>query len=258
MSSLERNLLQLCGLQEERARCVFLGGVDVRAKIIVTLLYMSAILSTSLYEPTRLPLYFIYPVVVSTMAGVGYKRIFVASMMVLPFVAMVAMFNPMLDKGVAFYAFGISVSRGWASFISLLLRGILLAQGVAVLMITSSLNAVCAGLSRLGVPVFFSTLIAMIARYISIIAHEAMHIRRACVSRGYGRTRFPIRLWAMIVVHLLLRGVDRAKHISFAMKARGFIGRFHSPSGGGWRLSDTVYLLLWASFFVAIRFLSIH
>jgi len=60
------------------------------------------------------------------------------------------MFNPILDTGEAFRVGDVAVSRGWVSFLSILLRGLFAVQAVVILTLSVGFYDMCASLRRIG------------------------------------------------------------------------------------------------------------
>lgn len=116
MPKLERTLVSLNSLARPGAY-----DVSATAMLAVTLAYLVAVLSVPLYAPQILVWMAVYPVVQSEMAGIGFGRVFLKSLWVLPLVAMIGIFNPWLDRETAFTVAGVAVSRGWVSFVSIAL-----------------------------------------------------------------------------------------------------------------------------------------
>ncbi|MDD3108015.1 MAG: energy-coupling factor transporter transmembrane component T, partial [Alistipes sp.] len=114
-----------------------LHGIDARAKLSVTLLFLLALLSMPLTRLSDLLLFFIYPIVGASRGGLSYALLMRRSLWVLPFVLLIGIFNPLLDRQPAFQIGSWWVSQGWVSFVSIVLRGLLSVQGVLLLVYTT-------------------------------------------------------------------------------------------------------------------------
>lgn len=90
------------------------ASVTVRpvSMLVVTLVYLVAVLSVPLYAPQQIIWLGVYPVIQSEMSGIGYGRIFLKSLWVLPLIAVIGIFNPFIDTDVAFRVGDVAVSRG--------------------------------------------------------------------------------------------------------------------------------------------------
>lgn len=256
MSTLEQALARLSQTEYAVANPSFLPGIDARAKVIVTLLYLIALLTLPLASPDRLILFALYPMAASLLSGADYCRVFLWSLVVVPFAAMIAMFNPMLDHSVAFYLGPYPVTFGWASFFTILFRAVLATQAVLVLILSTGFHHICFSLQQLGVGAMFSSLLLFIHRYIRVLIQEAVCMDRARRSRGFGRRHYPLKMWGRLVGQLLMRSVDRAERVQMAMDARGFAGRICCLHRSKWNLRSSIYLAAWTAFFLLIWFMA--
>lgn len=251
MSTLEKAILKLEETEQTASGGNALGTIDARAKLIVTVAYLVAILSIPVSQPLRLLFFCVYPIIGAPLAGLSYGRVFKYSLGVLPLIAAVAIFNPFLDHRTAFCIGDVRVSYGWASFISIVVRGLLAVQAVLILIFSTGFNAVCQALRRLRVPAFFATLMQMIYRYLIVLLREAVNMDRARRSRGFGKRHYSLRMWATFVGQLLMRSIDRAERINRAMLARGFTGTMPYMGGSRFTVGSLTFTLGWVAFFVA-------
>lgn len=249
--SLQSALVTLNSLENRR------GGlaVDCRFQITVLAVYLVAVLSVPLSDPGKLVWMFVYPIVMSEAGGAGYGRVALKSLWVLPLVALIGVFNPILDHSPAWQIRGVTVSTGWVTFISICLRGILALQAVLALIYSTGFYRLCAALRRMGLPSVMTTQLLMLYRYISVLLQEAQSMARARAARGFGRKSYPLRQWATMVGQLLLRSVARSQHIHRAMLARGFDGAMPVQATGRLRLSDWFFLVGWLAVIASLRFI---
>ena len=229
-----------------------------QANMAVTLVYLCLLLSVPLQDVQRLVWFAAYPIVWSSVVGTGYGRVLRRSLYVLPLLAFVGMFNPMVDTAPAFRVGAVSVSRGWVSFVSILLRGMLSVQAVLVLMDTCGFADICRRLRALGVPAFLTTQLLLVYRYMGLLLEEVQTMSRARAARGYGRRSYPLSLWGAMAGQLFLRSVDRAERIHRAMLARGFDGGMprYTPADrhGSHGRGAVVWALAWTLLLVWLRF----
>lgn len=227
--------------------------------LLVTLLYLCLMLSVPVADLDVLLWFGIYPIVAAPLTGNSFLRIFLKSLWVLPFVVLVAVFNPIEDRVTAFEAYGVAVSRGWITFISILVRGLFAMQ--ALLLIISSIGFIglVRSLRRLGVPAFLTTQLLMVFRYMSVLLEEALTMKRARDARSYGRKHLPLTQWGVLVGQLFLRSVERSERIGKAMMARGFNGSLPDfrRYASRWRGKDTLWLTVWSLLFILLRFFNL-
>ncbi len=254
MTAIERALYELNEIDGYAAGESLMHRLDPRAKTVVTILYIAVVLSFRLDSLTGILFMWIFPIIFSAMGGISYNRVFVKSLYVLPFIMFIGIFNPLLDHRPALTAGGISVSVGWIEFFSVTLRGLLAVQASLILVMTSGFMKICHGLGRMGMPSILTTQLLMVYRYMSVLLQEAASMDNARRSRGYGKRHYSLRLWGIFIGQLLVRTVARAGRIHQAMLSRGFDGRAAIRTRLQWTFSDTLFLLICATVFIAARF----
>lgn len=256
-SRLENAIFRLDAMHAGTSGAMF--RLDARCLVLTTLIYLVAMLSVPLPSLGMLIWFALYPLIASALCRVEFGGVFRKSLYVLPFIALIGVFNPILDHTPAFTAWGVTVTRGWITFVSIILRGLLSVQALLILVEAVGFAGLCRGLGRLGVPSYLTTQLMMVYRYMSVLLAEALSMRRAREARGFGRESFRISDWGPFVGQLFLRTVDRAERIHRAMLARGFNGSlsFFDSDPTRWRLADTVYLIGWTVLLAALRFFDV-
>lgn len=254
-------LLKLLSRLETLERATTVGGrlqrFDARAKVAVTLLFLIAVLSLPIMDLAGILLFFIYPILMSALGEISYGAVFRRSLIALPFVLLIGVFNLFGDRQLLWTIGPIAITRGAVGFLSIVLRGLLAVQGVTVLILTTGFRPICHSLQRFGLPAILGVQLLFVYRYIFVLVREGLHLSLAREARSFGRQSATLRVWAMLVGQLLLRTFDRGERIHRAMLARGFTGQIvmDSPSGTQrWRGTDTLFLLSWCVLFVALRF----
>jgi len=113
--------------------------------------------------------------------------------------------------------------RGWAVFLTLLLRTNLCLLTMILLSNTTPFSEVLRVLKRLRVPALLVTTLALMYRYLAVLVEETARMRRARASRTFARRRGAA--WhsiATIISQLFIRSTERAERIYAAMCARGW------------------------------------
>jgi len=229
----------------------FVHRLDPRAKLIATLLFLFTVVSFSKYEIAALMPFFIYPVLLMTIGEIPFMFIFRKVLLVSPFAIFIGIFNPLLDPGQVLIFQGITISAGWLSFLSILLKFTLTVSTALLLIATTSFPNVCHALRQLGLPSLFVSQLSFLYRYIFVLMEETMRIVRARNMRSYDQRGKGIRIFVRIVGILFIRTVERAERIYFAMLSRGFQGdmpslkRFTIKTGDvAFAISVTVFLYI--------------
>lgn len=254
MSSIDKALVTLNDVERTSSRSTSAMSIrDVRAKLIVTVAYLVAVLSFPLDNLGGIIIFAIYPLVGCSMADISYGRVLRLSLYTLPFIAFIGIFNPLFDHRPMLHVGTVAISEGWIQFLSIIVRGLLSVQATLLLILSSGFISVCRGLKGLGLPDIFATQLFLLYRYIFVLLQEARSMQMARTARGYGRTSYGMRFWAVFVGQLLLRTADRAERLHRAMLSRGFCGMFPLSHPLRWQWSDTLFVIVWTALFVAGR-----
>ena len=232
----------------------FVHRLDPRAKLIATLLFLFTVISFSKYEIAALLPFFLYPMLLMTIGEIPFMFIFKKVFLVSPFAVFIGIFNPLLDSGQVLIFNGLTISAGWLSFFSIMLKFTLTVSTALLLIATTSFPNVCHALRQLGLPSLFVSQLSFLYRYIFVLMEETMRIVRARNMRSYGKRGKGIRIFVRIVGILFIRTVERAERIYFAMLSRGFQGdmpslkRFHIKTG------DVIFAVSVSTFLYIFRF----
>lgn len=254
---LEKAITILNARQMKPDNASHIGDIDARALLIVTVVYLVTMLSVPLQRTDSIIWFAIYPIISAPLAHIPYERLFRNSLYVLPLLFFIGIFNPIYDHTPSFIVFGITVSAGWISFISILIRGLLATQALLLLIYISGFNDMCEGMRQLGVPSVIVTQLLMVYRYLTVLLQEALTMQHARQARSYGKTSFKAAMWGPFVGQLLLRTIERSRRINMAMKARCFKGSLNSSLDTHWTTADTVYCLVWIPAFFVLRFIDV-
>ena len=142
---------------------------------------------------------------------------------------------------------GGELARGLA----LALKSYVSALAVLLVVATTPLAALLAGLEALAFPRFLLEVAQFLYRYFFLLAEEVQHINKAAAARG-GR-RFRSSAGALGV--LFARSYVRAEAIHRAMLARGFQGRLPGLLIRRFRAADAAFLVIGAATPWALRYL---
>lgn len=250
---LEKALSAIAELEGARRTDAPLSTVDPRALLLVTIIYLAALLSLSLHSVANLILFSLYPVVSASMSPVNFGRVFRKSLYALPFVALIGIFNPIYNHRGALSVGEITISQGWIEFFSITLRGLLSVQSVLIAVYSAGFIRLCRGMQQMRMPAMFAVQLMLVYRYTFVLLREARDMQMAREARSFGRTSYPPKMWGVFIGQLLLRTAERSRRIYRAMLARGFDGRVPMLNAGKWHTSDTLYLAVWTALIAAGR-----
>ena len=230
-------------------------SVDPRASVIVTVVYLCLMLSVPSTHIDLLLWFALYPIIAAPMFGKTYASIFLQSLIVLPLVVLLGIFNPIFDKNVVATVGGVKITDGWLMFAGIILRGLLSMQALLILIRSMGFIGLVRALGRLGVPKFLTTQLLMVFRYIRVLIEEGLTMKAARDARSFGQKRLPFKLWGVMIGQLFLRSVGRAERVHNAMMARGFTGELpvYYRDATGWTSQSTFYLIGWCLVFIILR-----
>lgn len=174
---------------------------------------------------------------------VRFRFVLLRLLGVLPFVAF-AFLIPFVASGDHIDVFGVSVSREglWGSW-NIIAKATIGATTSILLAATTEVPDILTGMTRLRVPVVFTSIAGFMIRYLELIVEEVGRIRMAMTARGYD----PRWLWqakpiAASAGAMFIRSYERGERVYDAMVARGFTGsmpdlRRRDPTGSDWALA---------------------
>lgn len=209
--------------QMDRFSCGNTGihRLDARIKIGAFLVYQICVLSWHPQEITGLLPFFLFPVCVIRLAGLPLGYLLKRTLWLLPVAVMIGLFNPLVDRTPMGEWFGIPVTQGMISFISIILRCMLTILGTFTLLASTGFAPLCRGLRQLGAPRILITLMTFLYRYAFILVDECQHMLMAFRSRQGGSGPIPLSTWGAMAGQLLLRTFGRAERIYQAVLCRG-------------------------------------
>ena len=253
MSALEEGLYDLGRLDQLAYQDTPVHRLDPRAKVITTLVFLVCVVSFGKYDLLAMTPFVLYPVLTAAEANVPFGFLARKLIVVAPFALFVGVLNPLLDTQTAAQIGGLTISGGWLSFASIMLRFFLTTIAALVLIATTSFNGVCAGLERIGMPDVLATQLLFLYRYIFVLGEETMRTARARASRSFGRRGMGMSVYIQMLGHLLLRTYARAQRVYQAMLARGFDGKVRIVRTLDFTARDSLYILGWSVTFLVFR-----
>lgn len=227
-------------------------------KIITTMVYLIIVASYAKYEVTGLLPLVIYPVAMIILGRLPLGYFAERMLFLAPFILLVAIANPFLDRAPLLMWGGVVIAGGWVSFASIVLRFLLAVTAVLALVATTGIHDICAVLMRAGVPRILVLQLLLLYRYLSLLLEEAYRIEQAYLLRsgGHGRGVAP-KVWGSLAGGLLIRTFDRARKIYDSMLCRGFTGEIHFLRPASMNAGSLCYLAGWTVFIVCARFINI-
>ena len=208
-------------------------ALNPQVKILVTLALVILVVSSPPDAGWAYAAYGLFLGLALGLSRVPLMHFFTRLLVVLLFVAAVAVFIPLLpdSQHAGGYNLGfsaeVSVSR-WLVFWNVLIKALMGAAATILLTSTTPFPKLLQALGHLRVPRLLVMMLSFAYRYIFVLVDEAQRMKRACDSRCYsGRWLGHVKVFGHLIGTLFLRSYERGERVYLAMVARGFDGSFH-------------------------------
>ena len=231
--------------------------LDPRAKLLATLLFLVCVVSFDRYAVAGLLPFLLFPVTIIALAELPAGYLLKKMLLVAPLAVLVGIANPWFDPAPLLRIGPLTLSGGWVSYVSILLRFALTVTAALALIATTGFHGVCVALRRIGVPAPMTVQLLLAYRYLFVLVSEGVRMVRARSLRSFHRRGEGLAAYGSLIGHLLLRTVERAQRIHRAMLARGFSGELHSVAPLRFRRQDTIFLLGWSAAFLFFRLVNV-
>jgi len=218
--------------------------LDARAKVITTAAFIIGVLSYPRQALSALTPLVFYPVVLVTLGRLPVGLLARKLLLALPFVLVLALFNPWYNRTPGLRLGPLIISEGWISFASILLRFGLTVGATLILVACTGMHRLGVALQQLGVPRLFVVQLLFLYRYLFVLVDQADRMRQGAAMRSAGRP-LPFRAYGPMVGHLLIRSIDRAQRVCRAMLSRGFDGEVRLLYPSAFRWTDAAFTTFW-------------
>ena len=225
------------------------------SKLLVTIIYILILTSIDKYALDKTICFLIYPLMMYPMAQISLTGSLHQMRHLLPFLVLIGLFNPLLDRDIALRIGRMAISYGTLSFLTFLVKGVLILLASYLLVATTRINDLCGALRKLHVPSLLVSLFLMTYRYIFVMMQELATMSEAYHLRAPGQKGVHHKAWGSFLGQLLLRSSDQASEIYSAMKLRGYEGEYYIQNDAYG--SSFPYLLIWTAIFLLFRFLNV-
>lgn len=205
--------------------------LDPRTKLLACLVFILAVVLTTAGNWKVFACYFILVCVLILLSRLPVMHVLKRSLVIFPFVLMVAIFIPFFKQGheIAGYTIGL-----W--HIAITYEGVMVLVNVAIkswlsilslILLTSStkLTDTLEGMRQLGVPGVFILIISFMYRYIFVLADQVMRMKQARDSRNFGGNHLhQFKTLGNMIGILFIRSYERGERVYAAMLSRGYTG----------------------------------
>jgi cobalt/nickel transport system permease protein len=234
--------------------------LDTRAKIIIFLGLIIFCVSTPPDAYWAFIGYALFLVFAGALSRVPPRYILKSSLVVIPFVILVAAFIPFLkpDHIGGGYNLGIgklTVSRsGLIVFENILMKSYLAVVSVIILSSTTPFPKLLRGFEQLRVPKLAIMLASFAYRYLFLLIEEFERMERARDARAYrGRWLWQAKVIGQMIGSLFLRSYERGERVYVAMASRGFTGEIVGFGKTKFQTKDVFFLVCTLLYFTFLR-----
>ncbi len=240
-------------LDELARRSTWLNRVHPLIKLLITLLYLVLVVSFHAYQLTGILGMAIYPFLLFEIGDLSFKDAIYRLRVVLPLVCFIGILNPFFDREPVLTVFGITITGGVLTMLSLMAKGVLTVLSSYLLIATTTVESICGALRILHVPGILVTEFLLICRYISVLLQEADRMTQAYALRAPGQKGVAKSAWGPMLGQLLLRSMDRASRLYQSMCLRGYNSDFPISSKLKIKASDLIYLVCFSCGLILLR-----
>ena len=226
----------------------FIHRLDPRTKFITTLLLILALVLTPTSQWLAFALYLVIIAALIFLSTVPIGYILKRSLVVMPFVALIAIFIPFFKEGEVVGSYNIWLWQVSVTYSGLqVLMNILIKAWLSVLSLiwltsTTKLANLLKGLEQLRMPRVMVMILSFMYRYIFVLVDEVMRMRQARDSRNFGGKRlWQLRTIGNMIGTLFIRSYERGERVYAAMLARGFDGHSRTLDRLNFRQADAYF-----------------
>jgi len=205
--------------------------LDPRTKLIASFAFIVFIVLTPVTNWQAFIFYFCMIAVLLLISRLPPFYVIKRSLVILPFVLMIAVFIPFFKQGEVAGSYNIGLWQISVSYSGLLVLANVLSKawlGILSLILLSSttkLADLLKGLRQLRVPHVIVLILSFMYRYIFVLMDEMMRMKQARDSRNFGGSRLrQLRTIGNMIGTLFIRSYERGERVYGAMLARGFDG----------------------------------
>lgn len=254
MSKINSTINNIQSLDEYASLNSTIHVIHPLVKLLVTISYISLIISFPKYELAKLLPMIIYIIIIFILSEVPFASSLRKLRIVLPICVIIGIMNSIFDYKPIFMIGEIVITGGMLSGLTLFMKEICSIFACYLLISTTGIEKVCYALRCLHLPSIFITQILLTYRYITVLLFEAGQIYEAYSLRAPRQKGIHFRVWGSLLGQLLFRSIDRANELYDSMLMRGYHGEFPCFKGLKLKIWDFVYLIVWIGYFGLARY----
>ena len=253
MSKIRNAIYEIHHMDALAERDQWVNMLHPLVKFALTVAYISIVVSFNKYDIIGLAGMAVYPIALFILADLSFKDSLKRLRIVLPLVCFIGIFNPFFDK-VPVEIFGIRMTAGVLSMLTLMMKGIFTVLASYLLIATTTIEKLCYAFRLIHIPKIMVTQVMLTYRYVTVLLEEVNRITQAYSLRAPKQKGVHYKVWGSLTGQLLLRSMDRAGIVYESMVLRGYNGTFdYVGEKITWKWQDIFYLVFWLSLFILFR-----
>jgi len=256
MSNMINSLSNMRLLDDLARKETFIHKIHPLIKLLTTVVYLTVVVSFERYEIIGLLPFIFYPILIFAFAELPVAPILKMILLIEPFIIGIGILNPLFDQSKVLFG-GIAISKGWVTFLSILIKCSLTVTASILLIATTGMDRFAAALRMVKIPKIFVLQLLLTYRYISVLIEEVSRMIRAYLLRAPGQKGLKWRAWGSFAGQILLRTFERAERVYQAMNLRGFTGEYYTGDIAKLSFKDLAYFAGWSLFFIIARIYNI-
>ncbi len=222
MNKIEDAIYQVHYIDNNSNNNNILNKIHPLVKLIISVIYILFLTSINKYNLTITLAMSIYLIVVSIIGDLSIKNCIKRLKIVLFFLIIIGIANPILDRQVVTFIGIIPITTGMISALTLILKGIFAIISSYFLIVTTGVENICYALKKLHIPNILITIFMLIYRYIIVLLKEVQKIWIAYSLRAPKQKGIHFKAWGSMIGSLMIRSIDKAEVIYQAMELRVF------------------------------------
>lgn len=258
MGKITNAMYEIHELDEMAEKDTRINQVHPLVKLIITVVYITCVVSFDKYNLTGLLPFILYPLILFNLAEISVKSCFKKLRVVLPLVFFVGLFNPFFDHTPLYKMGSLVITGGVVSMVTLMIKGTYALMASFLLIAVTGIERICYALKLLHFPSIIVTQILLTYRYITVLLKEANAVFQAYSLRAPKDRGVKYKIWGSLLGQLLFRSIDRAGNLYDSMLLRGFKGEFYYAHSQKSSAMDYIYLFLWLGILLALRLVNIE
>lgn len=202
--------------------------LDPRAKIVALFSFIFIVIFTPITQAQKFVFYGALILSLILISRVPPKFVMKRSLVIIPFVGLVAIGLPFLGGSGGSLNFGLfSVTQSaFLIFLNVIVKSWLCVLAMIALTSTTPFSKLLNGFQRLKMPIMYITILSFMYRFIFILDDEFMRMNRARNARTFNSSWVQsVKAVGGMIGTLFVRSYERGERIYAAMLSRGFSGK---------------------------------